>query len=240
MHPHYGTLEDFSPLHPAKRTAADCASSPSSSSTTPPTSIRGSRPRGARPPARASATSTSGATRPDRYAGTRIIFTDTESSNWAWDPVAKAYYWHRFFSHQPDLNFDNPHVERAIARIMQFWLDLGVDGLRLDAIPYLVEREGTNNENLRETHEVMQRIRKVIDARYADRMLLAEANQWPEDVRDYFGDGDECHMAYHFPLMPRMYMAIAQEDRYPITEIMRADARHSRHLPVGDLPAQSR
>ncbi|HTX23884.1 MAG TPA: maltose alpha-D-glucosyltransferase [Steroidobacteraceae bacterium] len=157
---------------------------------------------------------------PDRYGGTRIIFTDTETSNWAWDPLAKSYYWHRFFSHQPDLNFDNPHVERAVTRIMKFWLDQGVDGLRLDAIPYLVEREGTSNENLRETHEVVQRIRKVIDERYADRMLLAEANQWPEDVRDYFGNGDECHMAYHFPLMPRMYMAIAQEDRYPITEII--------------------
>ncbi|MGH8229151.1 MAG: alpha-amylase family glycosyl hydrolase, partial [Steroidobacteraceae bacterium] len=117
---------------------------------------------------------------PDRYAGTRVIFTDTESSNWAWDPVAKAYYWHRFFSHQPDLNFDNPHVERAVTRIMKFWLDRGVDGLRLDAIPYLVEREGSSNENLRETHQVIERIRKVIEERYADRMLLAEANQWPE------------------------------------------------------------
>ncbi|HXS27578.1 MAG TPA: maltose alpha-D-glucosyltransferase [Steroidobacteraceae bacterium] len=157
---------------------------------------------------------------PARYTGTRVIFTDTETSNWTWDKEAQAHYWHRFFSHQPDLNFDNPHVERAVTRIMKFWLDQGVDGLRLDAIPYLVEREGTTNENLRETHEVVQRIRRVIDARYADRMLLAEANQWPEDVRDYFGNGDECHMAYHFPLMPRMYMAIAQEDRYPITEII--------------------
>jgi maltose alpha-D-glucosyltransferase / alpha-amylase len=156
----------------------------------------------------------------DRYAGTRVIFTDTETSNWAWDPEAKAYYWHRFFSHQPDLNFGNPNVERAVTRVMKFWLDQGVDGLRLDAIPYLVEREGTSNENLRETHRVVQRIRKVIDERYADRMLLAEANQWPEDVCDYFGSGDECHMAYHFPLMPRMYMAIALEDRYPITEII--------------------
>ncbi|MGH8219710.1 MAG: alpha-amylase family glycosyl hydrolase, partial [Steroidobacteraceae bacterium] len=136
---------------------------------------------------------------PTRYAGTRVIFTDTETANWTWDKEAQAHYWHRFFSHQPDLNFDNPHVERAITRIMKFWLDQGVDGLRLDAIPYLVEREGTSNENLRETHEVVQRIRRVIDQRYADRMLLAEANQWPEDVRDYFGNGDECHMAYHFP-----------------------------------------
>jgi maltose alpha-D-glucosyltransferase/alpha-amylase len=157
---------------------------------------------------------------PERYAGTRIIFRDTETSNWAFDPVAKSYYWHRFFSHQPDLNFDNPHVLRAVIHIMEYWLDLGVDGLRLDAIPYLLEREGTSNENLRETHEVVKRIRKVINEHYADRMLLAEANQWPEDVRDYFGDGDECHMAYHFPLMPRMYMAIAQEDRHPIVEIM--------------------
>jgi maltose alpha-D-glucosyltransferase / alpha-amylase len=157
---------------------------------------------------------------PDRYAGTRIIFRDTESSNWTWDPLAKAYYWHRFFSHQPDLNFDNPHVLRAILHIMEFWLDQGVDGLRLDAIPYLVERDGTNNENLRETHEVIKRIRKIIDENYSDRMLLAEANQWPEDVRDYFGTADECHMAFHFPLMPRMYMAIAQEDRHPIVEIL--------------------
>ncbi|HVS77032.1 MAG TPA: maltose alpha-D-glucosyltransferase [Steroidobacteraceae bacterium] len=157
---------------------------------------------------------------PDRYAGTRIIFRDTESSNWSWDPLAKAYYWHRFFSHQPDLNFDNPHVVRAVTRIMEFWLAHGVDGFRLDAIPYLVEREGTNNENLRETHEIIKRIRSVISAKHPDRMLLAVANQWPEDVRDYFGDGDECHMAYHFPLMPRMYMAIAQEDRHPIVEIM--------------------
>jgi len=156
-----------------------------------------------------------------RYAGTRIIFTDTETSNWAWDPVARAYYWHRFFSHQPDLNFDNPRVLEALMRVMYFWLDMGVDGMRLDAIPYLVEREGTNNENLPETHAVIKRIRAMLDARYSNRMFLAEANQWPEDVRDYFGDGDECHMAYHFPLMPRMYMAIAQEDRHPIVDIMR-------------------
>jgi maltose alpha-D-glucosyltransferase/alpha-amylase len=155
-----------------------------------------------------------------KYAGTRIIFTDTETSNWTWDPVAKAYYWHRFFSHQPDLNFDNPQVMKAVLQIMRFWLDMGVDGFRLDAIPYLVEREGTNNENLRETHAVIKELRAAIDASYQNRFLLAEANQWPEDVREYFGDGDECHMAYHFPLMPRIYMAIAQEDRYPIIEIM--------------------
>ncbi len=155
-----------------------------------------------------------------KYLGTRIIFLDTETSNWAFDPVAKQYYWHRFFSHQPDLNFDNPHVMEAVLEIMRFWLDMGVDGFRLDAIPYLVEREGTNNENLRETHEVIKQLRAAIDANYTNRFLLAEANQWPEDVREYFGDGDECHMAYHFPLMPRIYMSIAQEDRYPITEIM--------------------
>ncbi|MGH8286515.1 MAG: maltose alpha-D-glucosyltransferase [Steroidobacteraceae bacterium] len=157
---------------------------------------------------------------PDRYKGTRIIFTDTEQSNWAWDPLAKAYYWHRFFSHQPDLNFDNPHVERTMLRAMRFWLDQGVDGLRLDAVPYLIEREGTSNENVPETHEVVRRIRRALDEHYSDRMLLAEANMWPEDVRDYFADGNECHMAFHFPLMPRMYMAIAQEDRYPIVEIL--------------------
>jgi maltose alpha-D-glucosyltransferase/alpha-amylase len=155
-----------------------------------------------------------------KYLDTRIIFTDTETSNWSWDPVAKAYYWHRFFSHQPDLNFDNPRVLEAVLQTMRFWLDMGVDGFRLDAIPYLVEREGTNNENLRETHAVIKQLRAAIDANYKNRFLLAEANQWPEDVREYFGDGDECHMAYHFPLMPRIYMAIAQADRYPIVEIM--------------------
>jgi len=156
-----------------------------------------------------------------KYKGTRIIFTDTESSNWSWDPTAKAYYWHRFFSHQPDLNFDNPQVVRAVTSAMRFWLEAGVDGMRLDAIPYLCEREGASNENLPETHAILKRLRKSLDERYKCRMFLAEANQWPEDVQQYFGDGDECHMAYHFPLMPRMYMAIAQEDRHPITDIMR-------------------
>ncbi|WP_198159350.1 maltose alpha-D-glucosyltransferase [Methylomonas lenta] len=155
-----------------------------------------------------------------KFPETRIIFTDSEKSNWAWDEVARAYYWHRFFSHQPDLNFDNPAVVKAVIRIMRFWLDMGVDGLRLDAIPYLCVREGTNNENLPETHAVIKQIRAVIDTHYQNRMLLAEANQWPEDVCKYFGDGDECHMAYHFPLMPRIYMAVAQEDRHPIVEIM--------------------
>ena len=157
----------------------------------------------------------------DRYAGTRIIFLDTETSNWAWDPVANAYCWHRFYSHQPDLNFDNPQVLEEIIDVMRYWLDLGVDGLRLDAVPYLCEREGTNNENLPETHAILKRIRQEVDAQYPDRMLLAEANQWPEDTRPYLGDGDECHMAFHFPLMPRMYMALAQEDRHPITDILR-------------------
>jgi len=156
-----------------------------------------------------------------KYEGVRIIFTDTEKSNWTWDHDAQAYYWHRFFHHQPDLNFDNPHVVKAILRVMKFWLDLGVDGMRLDAVPYLIEREGTICENLDETHEVLRTFRRELDARYRNRMLLAEANQWPADVRAYFGDGDECHMAFHFPLMPRMYMALKQEDRYPITEILR-------------------
>ena len=155
-----------------------------------------------------------------KWPETRIIFTDTEKSNWAWDPVAGAYYWHRFFSHQPDLNFANPNVIRAVVRVMRYWLDMGVDGMRLDAIPYLCERDGTNNENLPETHEVLKYIRSELDARYHNRFLLAEVNQWPEDVREYFGNGDECHMAYHFPLMPRIYMAVAEEDRHPIVDIM--------------------
>ncbi len=157
---------------------------------------------------------------PNKYSGTRIIFTDTESSNWAWDPLAQQHYWHRFFRHQPDLNFDNPHVLRAVLRTMHFWLDMGVDGFRLDAIPYLVEREGTNNENLPETHAIVKQIRADLEAHYPGKLLLAEANQWPEDVRQYFGDGDECHMAYHFPMMPRLYMSIAMEDRFPLVEIL--------------------
>ena len=156
----------------------------------------------------------------EKFPETRIIFTDAEKSNWAWDEVAQAYYWHRFFSHQPDLNHNNPSVVKAVIRIMRFWLDMGVDGLRLDAIPYLCVREGTNNESLHETHAVIKQIRAVIDARYRNRMLLAEANQWPEDVREYFGEGDECHMAYNFPVMPRIFMAVAQEDRHPVVDIM--------------------
>ncbi len=157
----------------------------------------------------------------DKYAGTRVIFVDTEKSNWTWDETAKAYYWHRFYSHQPDLNFDNPLVLKEVLSVMRFWLDMGIDGLRLDAVPYLVEREGTNNENLPETHAILKQIRAELDAHAPGRMLLAEANQWPEDAQIYFGDGDECHMSFHFPLMPRMYMAIAREDRFPITDIMR-------------------
>ena len=157
----------------------------------------------------------------ERYLGTRIIFTDTEKSNWQWDDTAGAYYWHRFFSHQPDLNFANPRVEREMISVMRFWLDLGVDGMRLDAVPYLCEREGTSNENLPETHAVLKRLRAALDHSHPGRLFLAEANQWPEDVLPYFGDGDECHMAFHFPLMPRMFMAIAREDRHPITDIMR-------------------
>ncbi len=156
-----------------------------------------------------------------RYAGTRIIFIDTEKSNWTWDPIANAYFWHRFYSHQPDLNFDNPLVLKAVLSVLRFWLALGIDGLRLDAVPYLVEREGTSNENLPETHAILKRIRAEMDAAFPGRMLLAEANMWPEDVQQYFGNGDECHMAFHFPLMPRMYMALAQEDRFPITDILR-------------------
>ncbi|MBO1073888.1 maltose alpha-D-glucosyltransferase [Roseomonas marmotae] len=156
-----------------------------------------------------------------KYEGTRIIFLDTEKSNWTWDPVAQAYFWHRFYSHQPDLNFDNPAVLEEVLNVMRFWLDLGIDGLRLDAIPYLIERDGTNNENLPGTHVILKRIRAALDEHSKDRMLLAEANQWPEDTQQYFGDGDECHMAFHFPLMPRMYMAMAQEDRFPITDILR-------------------
>ena len=154
------------------------------------------------------------------FKDARIIFTDTEKSNWTWDETAKAYYWHRFFSHQPDLNWESPLVMEEVLKAMRFWLDMGADGIRLDAIPYLVERDGTNCENLPETHAIIKKLRAEIDAGYANRLILAEANQWPADVRPYFGDGDECHMAFHFPLMPRIYMALRQEDRLPITDIM--------------------
>jgi maltose alpha-D-glucosyltransferase / alpha-amylase len=155
-----------------------------------------------------------------RYKDARIIFLDTELSNWAWDPVSKSYYWHRFFSHQPDLNYDNPAVFEAMWGVMKFWLDMGVDGFRLDAVPYLVEREGTNCENLPETHAILRELRKRLDAEYPGKMLLAEANQWPADVSSYFGSGDEFHMAFHFPLMPRIFMAVQLEDRKPIIEIL--------------------
>ncbi|MBV9253675.1 MAG: maltose alpha-D-glucosyltransferase, partial [Actinobacteria bacterium] len=155
-----------------------------------------------------------------RWSEARIIFVDTERSNWTWDATRKQYFWHRFFSHQPDLNFDNPEVQEAMLEVMRFWLDIGLDGFRLDAVPYLYERDGTNGENLPETHQYLQRVRKEVDALYPGRVLLAEANQWPADVVDYFGDGDECHMCFHFPLMPRMFMALRREQRHPITEIL--------------------
>jgi len=160
----------------------------------------------------------------DKYADARVIFVDAEHSNWTYDPVRGQYYWHRFFSHQPDLNYENPKVQDAMLEVLRFWLDLGIDGFRLDAVPYLYEREGTNCENLKETHEYLKRVRSEIDRLYPDRVLLAEANQWPADVVEYFGDertgGDECHMAFHFPLMPRIFMAVRREQRYPISEIM--------------------
>ncbi|MEA2453666.1 MAG: maltose alpha-D-glucosyltransferase / alpha-amylase [Actinomycetota bacterium] len=156
-----------------------------------------------------------------KYEDARIIFLDTESSNWTWDDEAQAYYWHRFFSHQPDLNYDNVEVQEQMLAAVRFWLDLGLDGFRLDAVPYLYEREGTNGENLPETHEFLKRVRSEVDKLYDNRVLLAEANQWPEDVVDYFGDnGDECHMAFHFPLMPRLFMAARRQVRYPIVETL--------------------
>ncbi len=157
---------------------------------------------------------------PEKYAGTRIIFQDFESSNWTWDPVAEQYYWHRFYSHQPDLNFDNPEVQKAVLKTVDYWLDMGIDGMRLDAVPYLYEREGTNCENLPETHTFLKRLRAHVDERFDNRMLLAEANQWPEDAAQYFGDGDECHMNFHFPLMPRMFMALQLENNFPILDIL--------------------
>ncbi|MGB9377211.1 MAG: maltose alpha-D-glucosyltransferase [Mycobacteriales bacterium] len=169
----------------------------------------------------------------DRYAEARIIFVDTETSNWTYDPVRKQYYWHRFFSHQPDLNFENPRVQEAVLEALRFWLDVGIDGFRLDAVPYLFEEEGTNCENLKQTHEFLKRVRSEVDRLYPDRVLLAEANQWPADVVDYFGDaavgGDECHMAFHFPVMPRLFMAVRRENRFPISEIM----AQTPHIPSG-------
>jgi maltose alpha-D-glucosyltransferase / alpha-amylase len=156
----------------------------------------------------------------DRYPDARVIFVDTEPSNWTWDPVAGQYYWHRFFSHQPDLNYENPEVRDEMLRVLRFWLDLGIDGFRLDAVPYLYEREGTNCENLSQTHTYLRRIRSEVDEAYPDRVLLAEANQWPEDVVEYFGRGDECHMAFQFPVMPRMFMSLRREDATPMYEIL--------------------
>ncbi len=167
--------------------------------------------------------------RDDRFPEARVIFRDTERSNWTWDPVGKAYFWHRFFGHQPDLNYDNPAVQEEMLRVITFWLDRGVDGLRCDAVPYLFEREGTNCENLPETHAFVRRVRHILDERYPGRMLLAEANQWPADVVAYFGAGDEFHMAYQFPLMPRMYVAIRREDRQPLEDIL----RHTPAIPPG-------
>jgi maltose alpha-D-glucosyltransferase / alpha-amylase len=157
---------------------------------------------------------------PDRYRGARIIFQDFERSNWSWDPIAQAYYWHRFYAHQPDLNYDNPAVFDAVVRVLDHWFELGVDGMRLDAVPYLIEREGTSSENLRETHAVVKRLRAHADRKFENRIFIAEANQWPEDAAAYFGDGDESHMIFHFPLMPRLFMAIRQEDRLPIVDIL--------------------
>ncbi|MET0260714.1 MAG: maltose alpha-D-glucosyltransferase, partial [Gaiellaceae bacterium] len=156
----------------------------------------------------------------DGYPDARVIFVDTEPSNWTWDPLAGQYYWHRFFSHQPDLNYENPEVQDEMLRVLRFWLDLGIDGFRLDAVPYLYEDEGTNCENLPRTHEYLKRVREEVDASYPDRVLLAEANQWPEDVVEYFGEGDECHMAFQFPIMPRMFMSLRREDATPMYEIL--------------------
>jgi maltose alpha-D-glucosyltransferase / alpha-amylase len=163
----------------------------------------------------------------DRYNEARVIFVDAEKSNWTWDEEAGAFYWHRFFAHQPDLNYDNPEVQEQMLAAIRFWLDLGLDGFRLDAVPYLFEREGTNCENLKETHEFLKRLRADVDKSYANIVLLAEANQWPSDVVDYFGEGDECHMAFHFPLMPRMFMAARRQVRYPMVEIL----EQTPHIP---------
>ena len=178
----------------------------------------------------------------DRYLDARIIFVDTETSNWTFDPVRGQYYWHRFFSHQPDLNYENPEVQEAMLEVLRFWLDVGLDGFRLDAVPYLFEEEGTNCENLPRTHEYLKRVRAEVDEHYPDRVLLAEANQWPDDVVAYFGegDGDECHMAFHFPVMPRMFMALRREEALPMIEILDRTPRDPELGAVGALPPQSR
>jgi maltose alpha-D-glucosyltransferase / alpha-amylase len=218
VHPDYGTVEDFHALvegahQRGLRVIADLVMNHTSSD---------------HPWFQASRTDPEGpygdwyvwSDRDDRWTEARIIFLDTEPSNWTWDPVRGQYYWHRFFSHQPDLNYDNPAVQEAMLDVLRFWLDLGIDGFRLDAVPYLYERDGTNGENLSETHEYLRRVRAEIDAKYPDRVLLAEANQWPEDVVEYFGDGDECHMCFHFPVMPRMFMSLRREETTPIYEIL--------------------
>ena len=195
--------------------------------------MRGFSARGAPRPAAAGATFYVWSDTPDKYRDARIIFKDFESSNWTWDPVAKAYYWHRFYSHQPDLNWDNPEVREAMFAAMDFWFDLGVDGLRLDAVPYLFEREGTNCENLPETHEALRELRKHVDEKYHDRMLLAEANQWPEDAVAYFGQGDECHMAFHFPGDAAAVHVAAHGRPLSDHRHSEADAAHSRHTASG-------
>ena len=168
-----------------------------------------------------------------RWPEARVVFIDVERSNWTWDDTRQQYYWHRFYSHQPDLNYENPEVADAMVEMVRFWLELGFDGFRLDAGPVLFQRDGTAGENLPETHEFIKRIRKEIDADYPGRVLLAEANGWPADVADYFGDGDECHLCFHFPLMPRLFMAVRREQRYPITEILAQTPDDPRRLPVG-------
>ena len=219
VHPDYGTIEDFSTFLEEShkrglRVIADLVMNHTSSEHQ---WFQESRSGGPDGPKRDWYVWTDD---PTLYSEARIIFTDTEPSNWTWDDEAGAYYWHRFFSHQPDLNYENPEVQEAMLDVLRFWLDLGIDGFRLDAVPYLYEAEGTNGENLPATHAYLKRVRREVDARYPDRVLLAEANQWPEDVVAYFGEGDECHMAFHFPLMPRMFMALRREDATPIHEIL--------------------
>ena len=177
---------------------------------------------------------------PKRFQDARVIFKDSETSNWSWDAVAQAYYWHRFNFHQPDLNFENPLVRQAILDVFDFWLGLGVDGVQLDAVPYLIEKEGTSCENLPETHAYLRELRRHVDANFPGRVLLAETNQWPEDAAAYFGSGDECHMAFHFPLMARLFMALQMEDRFPIIDILEQTPEVAANLSVGSLLAQSR
>jgi maltose alpha-D-glucosyltransferase / alpha-amylase len=177
---------------------------------------------------------------PEKYRGVRIIFKDFETSNWTWDPVAKAYYWHRFYSHQPDLNYEHPDLQKAIFDVVDFWLNMGVDGLRMDAVPYLYEEEGTICENLPRTHHFLQALRAHVDANFPNRMLLAEANQWPEDAAAYYGEGNECHMNFHFPLMPRLFMSLQMEDSFPNHRHSATNAAHSRQLPMGTVSPQPR